>query len=138
MRDGSVSIADPRTWFVLALAAGLALIGVLLIAAPRLSAALFGIPAPEGVSLLYLPVLGTRDLAVAGYLVALVRLGDRQALAALCGITALLPVADLIIVGLARGFSGWPHLLLHAASGVAFALAFVWLKQPTTPEDQRP
>ena len=132
--------AEPSTWFVLALSALFVGLGLLFILAPRLGAALFGLPAPEGASLGYLPVIGLRDLAFGLYLFAIVRLATRRAAATVLAITTLIPAGDMAIVALERGVASLGHLLLHAASGATMAAGAAWLfrRSRTTGADTRP
>jgi hypothetical protein len=116
---------EPSTWLVLALSAVFVSLGVLFLAAPRWGAALFGLPAPEGAGFFYLPAIGLRDLAFGLYLLALARLSDARAVATVLAITTVIPVGDVIIVALARGWS--LHILLHAFSGLVMAASAAWL-----------
>jgi hypothetical protein len=118
---------EPSTWFVLALSALFVGLGGLFVLAPRLGAALFGLPAPEGASLGYLPAIGLRDLAFGLYLFALARLATARAVATVLAITTLIPAGDVAIVALERGLSSPGHLLLHAASGATMAAGAAWL-----------
>jgi hypothetical protein len=43
------------------------------------------------------------------------------------GLTVLIPVGDVIIVFLERGFESPKHLLLHAVSGLVMAASSLWL-----------
>ncbi|WP_165982337.1 DUF4267 domain-containing protein [Dankookia rubra] len=115
---------DPTTWPALALALALAALGLVFIAAPGWGAAIFGLPPPEGAALAYIPVVGLRDLAFAGYLLGLVWRGDRDAAALVLAVTLLIPLGDMTILLAARGpDAGW-HLLPHAASAAAVAGAW--------------
>jgi hypothetical protein len=126
-----LSPAEPGTWYVLALSGVFVLLGLLFILAPRMGAALFGLPAPEGASLGYLPVIGLRDLAFGLYLFALARLAGRRAVGTVLAITVLIPAGDVAIVALERGWSSPGHLLLHAASGGAMLAGAVWMLSGT-------
>jgi hypothetical protein len=112
---------------VLALSALFVGLGLLFILAPHLGAALFGLPAPDGPSLGYLPVIGLRDLAFGLYLFALARLATARAVAAVLAITVLIPAGDVAIVAMERGLSSPGHLLLHAMSGATMAAGAAWL-----------
>ncbi|WP_236960845.1 hypothetical protein [Methylobacterium durans] len=59
----SLSWAEPSTWAVVALSAVFLSLGGLFIALPAAGAAIFGIPAPSGVSVGYLRAIGFRDIA---------------------------------------------------------------------------
>jgi hypothetical protein len=124
-----LSAWEPTTWLVVALALGLLLIGILFIRAPRLGAAIFGLPAPEGTALLYLPAIGLRDIAFGLFILALVRLASRRAVGVVLGLAVLIPVGDLVLVVIARGLSSPGHLLIHAASGALLAAASFLLLQ---------
>ena len=116
---------EPSTWFVLALSAIFVALGVLFLLAPRLGAALFGLPAPEGEAFFYLPAIGLRDLAFGLYLFALARLSHARAVGTILGITTLIPAGDVIVVALAHGWT--LHVLLHAFSGLVMAAGSAWL-----------
>ncbi len=124
-RRRGLALNEPSTWLVLALSAVFVGLGVLFLAAPRLGAALFGLPAPEGQSFGYLPAIGLRDLAFGLYLFALARLADARAVGTVLAITTLIPAGDVILVALARGWS--LHILLHAFSGLVMAASAAWL-----------
>jgi hypothetical protein len=101
-------------------------LGLLFVLAPRLGAALFGVPAPEGPSLAYLPAIGLRDLAFGLYLLILARTAEARTLGLILGATILIPAGDLVIVATIHG-GGSAHLLPHALSGGAMALGSAWL-----------
>ncbi len=124
-RRRGLALNEPSTWLVLALSAVFVSLGVLFLVAPRLGAALFGLPAPEGQSFGYLPAIGLRDLAFGLYLFALARLADARAVGTVLAITTLIPAGDVILVALARGWS--LHILLHAFSGLVMAASAAWL-----------
>jgi hypothetical protein len=110
---------DPTAWPALALALGLGGLGLVFIAAPRWGAAIFGLPPPEGAALAYIPVIGLRDLAFAGYLLGLLWRGDRGAASLVLAVTLLIPLGDIAILLAVRGpGAGW-HLLPHAVSAAA-------------------
>jgi hypothetical protein len=131
-------LAAASTWFVLTLSALFVGLGALFIVAPRLGAALFGLPAPEGASLGYLPVIGLRDLAFGLYLFALARLATRRAVGTVLAITVLIPAGDVAIVALQRGFDSPGHLLLHAASGATMAAGAAWLLHQSRQQGEDP
>ncbi len=126
-RARGLPLGEPSTWFVFALSALFVGLGLLFVLAPRLGAALFGLPAPEGQSFGYLPAIGLRDLAFGLYLFALARLATARAVATVLAITVLIPAGDVAIVAVERGFSSPGHLLLHAASGATMAAGAAWL-----------
>jgi len=120
-------IKDASTWLVLAPAIGLMLIGACFILAPRVGALIFGIPAPDGPALAYLPAIGLRDLAFGLYIAGLAAFSTRRAVAIVLAATVLIPVGDIVLVLNERGLSSPWHLALHAASGLYMASASVWL-----------
>ena len=126
-RGAARQFDGPSAWLVLALSGVFVLLGLLFVVAPRLGAALFGLPAPEGSALAYLPALGLRDLAFGLYLFALGRTAPPAALGAVLGITVLIPVGDIIIVALERGWDSPGHLVLHGASALTMAAGSAWL-----------
>lgn len=119
-------IKDPRTWPALALAAVLMTLGGVFIISPRLGAAIFGLPAPEGVALAWLAVVGARDLVFGGYALALALLSTRRAVGVVLGATALIPLADILILLSVEGLALPAHLLLHLASAVIVAATAIW------------
>lgn len=131
MTDGAATsglpLHEPSTWLVLALSGVFIILGLLFILAPRVGAALFGIAAPEGSGLSYVSAIGLRDLAFGAYLAALSRLSTRRAVGTVLGLTILIPVGDVILVFLERGFESLTHLLLHAGSGIVMAAGSLWL-----------
>jgi hypothetical protein len=123
---------EPSTWLVFALSGVFVLLGLLFIITPRAGASLFGIAAPEEPGLSYVSAIGLRDLAFGAYLAALSRLSTHRIVGTVLGLTVLIPVGDVILVFLARGFESPPHLLLHAGSGIVMAASAFWLfKQPS-------
>ena len=120
----------PATWPAFALALGLGALGLLFIATPRLGAAIFGLPAPEGEALAYIPVIGLRDLAFAGYILGLLLRPDRGAVAVVLAATLLIPIGDLAVLLAVRGAAAGWHLLPHAASAMAVALAWFCARPP--------
>jgi hypothetical protein len=122
-----LSLAEPATWLVLALSGVFVLLGLLFLAAPRLGAALFGLPAPEGSAFAYLPAIGLRDLAFGLYLFALARLASPTAVGCILAITVLIPIGDVALVALERGLESPGHLALHGLSGLTLAIAAAWV-----------
>ncbi|MEE1612291.1 DUF4267 domain-containing protein [Microvirga sp. CF3016] len=118
---------EPSTWLVFALSGVFVVLGLLFLVAPRAGAALFGIPAPEGPSLSYVSAIGLRDLAFGTYLAALARLSTCRIVGMVLALTILIPVGDVILVFLERGFESPKHLLLHAGSGLVMAAGAFWL-----------
>ena len=68
---GEPPIRDARDWPALAPALALVALGVVFVAAPGWGAAIFGLPAPEGTAAAWIAVVGRRDLAFGGYVLAL-------------------------------------------------------------------
>jgi Domain of unknown function (DUF4267) len=118
---------EPSAWLVWSLAGIFVGLGLLFLFAPRAGAALFGLPAPEGMSLGYMAAIGLRDLAFGLYLLILSRVSTRRVLGLIFGTTMLIPIGDVVIVAAERGFDSPGHLLLHGASAAAMAAASVWL-----------
>jgi hypothetical protein len=127
MAPSGLSLHEPSTWLVLALAGVFVLLGLLFVFAPRVGADLFGIAAPEGPGLSYVSAIGLRDLAFGAYLAALSRLATRRAVGTVLGLTVLIPVGDVVLVFLEHGFESPKHLLLHAGSGLIMAVSSLWL-----------
>jgi hypothetical protein len=118
---------EPSAWLVWSLAGIFVGLGLLFLIAPRAGAALFGLPAPEGMSLGYMVAIGLRDLAFGLYLLILSLISTRRVLGLIFGTTMLIPIGDVVIVAVERGFDSPGHLLLHGASAAMMAAASVWL-----------
>jgi EamA domain-containing membrane protein RarD len=127
MAPSGLSPHEPSTWLVLALSGVFIALGLLFVFAPRAGAALFGIAAPEGPGLSYVSAIGLRDLAFGAYLAALSCLSTQRAVGTVLGLTVLIPIGDVILVFLERGFESPKHLLLHAGSGLVMAISSLWL-----------
>ncbi len=125
-----LSLCELKALVILAVAAGFLLLGSLFILAPRAGAALFGIPAPEGLGLAYLRAIGFRDLALSLYIASLALLSTRRALAIVLGLTTLIPLCDTALVAHAIGLSSPGHLALHGASALLFASLAAWINPP--------
>ncbi|WP_046868685.1 DUF4267 domain-containing protein [Microvirga massiliensis] len=138
MRDASeeqidrLPIAEFRTWIVLGLALVFVLIGALFILVPIAGAALFGIPAPEGIGQSYLRAIGFRDLALGLYIAGLTLFATRSAVVIVLAVTVLIPLCDIVLVAIARGLSSPGHLLLHAGSALCFAALAIWVARAET------
>ncbi|MFL5224713.1 MAG: DUF4267 domain-containing protein [Microvirga sp.] len=129
------------TWLIVALALVFVALGILFVAAPAAGAALFGLPASDATTLAYVAAIGFRDLAFGLYLAALARLSSRRAVGTVMGLTALIPIGDVIIVAVMRGLSSPGHLLLHAGSGAVLVGGSYWLlrsDENTNGKDCRP
>jgi hypothetical protein len=123
-------IRDASAWPALLPPLALVLLGLVFVAAPRLGAAIFGLPAPAGPALAWIAVVGLRDLAFGGYALALAALSTRHALAVVLGVTALIPAGDLLLLLAAQGSVSPLHLLAHLVSGLVFAAAAAWMWRP--------
>ena len=130
-------MSEPSTWLVLLLSGIFVLLGFVFLAAPRSGAALFGIPAPEGASLAYLPAIGLRDLAFGLYLLALSCLSTKRTLGVIFGVTLLIPVGDIVIVAAERGLSAPFPLLLHGVSAAVMAATSIWLLRQALQHTQK-
>jgi len=124
--NGGLPRSEPSTWLVFALAAVFVALGLLFLFAPRLGAALFGIPAPDGIPLFYLPAIGLRDLAFGLYLAALALRSTPRTVALILFLTVLIPFGDIVLVAIVRGI-GSPYLLVHGLSAAALAFTGAWL-----------
>lgn len=102
-------------------------LGGIFIAAPELGAAIFGLPSPEGNAAAWIAVVGLRDLAFGGYVIALALLSTRRAVGVVLGVTALIPLGDVLVLLAVRGFSSPGHLLLHLASAAAMSVVAAWM-----------
>ncbi|MBP0495573.1 DUF4267 domain-containing protein [Roseomonas indoligenes] len=124
--------------FALSPGAALAALGVLIVLAPRMGAALFGLPAPEGEALGYVRALGIRDIAFGGYVLVLALLSGLRAAGLVLAVTLLIPAGDLLLLLILRGFSSPLHLMLHAGSGCYVGLgAYILLRRPADPGGDR-
>ncbi len=102
-------------------------LGAVFVAAPDLGAAVFGLPAPEGGAAAWIAVVGVRDFAFGGYVLALALFSTRRAVGVVLGVTALIPLGDVLVLLAVRGFSSPGHLLLHLASAGVMAAAAAWM-----------
>jgi hypothetical protein len=130
-RDGS-STAGGSFWFVRLLGLGFVGLGLLFLMAPRAGAAVFGLSAPEGESLSYLPAIGLRDLAFGLYLLILSFTATQRILGLIFAATLVIPMGDLIIVAAAHGSDAIPNLLLHGVSAAVMAAGSIWLLKSST------
>lgn len=113
----------------LGLAAALLALGAAFSARPRLGAAVFGLPRRGRDALPYVRALGFRDVALAGAIGVLALKASPRALGLLCGASAVIPLADMALVGGRRGPSAALPLALHGASaGVLTGLAVALLR----------
>ncbi len=94
------------------------------VASPR-PAALVGLPAPEGYGAAWVAVVGPRDLAFGGHVLALAPLPIRRAVGLVLGTTVLVPLGDMLLA--VRGLSSPGQLLPHLASAGLTAAAAAWL-----------
>ena len=116
----------PSTWLVWTLGLVFIGLGLLFLGAPQIGALLFGLLA-EWTHVGYLIAIGLRDLAFGLYLLILSFTANRRILAWIFAATVLIPVGDVLIVFINRGFSAPAHLLLHGASAAVMAGAALWL-----------
>lgn len=116
MRAGEI-----ETWLVLALAFVFAALAFAFWAWPAGGAALFGIALETEGARAYLRAVAIRDLALAGYMVALLRFSTRRALAILAAVTVVIPVCDLALITIETGRLTLFHGLVHGASALVFA-----------------
>lgn len=120
------ALRDPAAWPALVLAGVFVALGGLFIAAPRWGAAVFGLPAPVGEATAWPAVVGIRDLVFGLYLLALARVASRRALAAVLGVTVLIPLGDVLLLLAVRGGAvPTGPLLLHLLSAGVLAGAAV-------------
>ncbi len=122
--------AAPRMWGVMVLSAVFLCLGGLFIASPASGAAIFGIPAPNGVSAGYLRAIGFRDVALALYLVGLACFSTRRAVCLVLGASVFIPVCDVILVWSSGTAAPW-QIALHVVSGGSLALVAVWISRPS-------
>lgn len=122
--------AAPRMWGVIVLSAVFLCLGGLFIASPASGAAIFGIPAPNGVSAGYLRAIGFRDVALALYLVGLACFSTRRAVCLVLGASVFIPVCDVILVWSSGTAAPW-QIALHVVSGGSLALVAVWISRPS-------
>ena len=124
--------AAPRMWGVMVLSAVFLCLGGLFIASPASGAAIFGIPAPSGVSAGYLRAIGFRDVALALYLGSLACFSTRQAVCLVLGASVFIPVCDVILVWTSGTAAPW-QIALHVVSGVSLALIAAWVSRSPVP-----
>jgi hypothetical protein len=122
--------AAPRMWGVMVLSAVFLCLGGLFIASPASGAAIFGIPAPNGVSAGYLRAIGFRDVALALYLVGLACFSTRRAVCLVLGASVFIPVCDVILVWSSGTAAPW-QIALHVVSGGSLALVALWVSRPS-------
>ena len=99
----------------------------MLIVAPRLGAAIFGLPAPEGAGIGYVVAIGVRDIAFGLYILALAWFAGRRAVGITLAVTVLIPIGDILVLVVHTGLSSPWHLALHALSGLYMAAAAAWV-----------
>jgi hypothetical protein len=136
MRDSGgtrgLSSSAPSTWLVRILSLVFIGLGLLFLLAPLAGAAVFGLSAPEGESLSYLPAIGLRDFAFGLYLLILSFTATQRILGLIFAATLVIPIGDLIIVSAARGSDATLNLLLHGASAAVMAASSIWLLKSST------
>ncbi|WP_245268126.1 DUF4267 domain-containing protein [Methylorubrum extorquens] len=114
----------------MALSAVFLCLGGLFIASPASGAAIFGIPAPNGVSAGYLRAIGFRDVALALYLGGLACFSTRQAVCLVLSASVFIPICDVILVWSSGTATTW-QIALHFISGSSLALVAVWVWRPS-------
>lgn len=124
-RSERMRASEIETWIVLALALVFAGLAFAFWAWPAGGAALFGLVAETEGARAYLRAVAIRDLALAGYMIALLRLSTRRALAVLTAVTVVIPVCDLALLAIETGGLTLFHALVHGASALVFA-ALSW------------
>ena len=102
-------------------------LGAVFIASPRFGAAIFGLPAPDRHGAAWIAVVGLRDLAFGGYVLALALFSTGRAVGLVLGTTVLIPLGDVLVLLAVQGFSSPGHLLLHLASAAVVAAAAAWM-----------
>ena len=80
-----LSLSEAPIPVALALASVFLVLGALVVPAPLSGAALFGIPAPAGPGVVYLPAIGFRDVALALPMIGLACFSTRRALRVVLG-----------------------------------------------------
>lgn len=105
-------------------------VAALFVAAPALGAAVFGIPAADGMGLAYVRALGLRDFALGLYLLGLALFSSRRAVGIVLAATVAIPAGDMLLVFAREGLSSLGHLLLHGLSGACCAAVALWLLRP--------
>lgn len=108
-------IGHTLSWLV---AAALLAIGVGAIVAPRMSSAQYGLPLDDARALQWVRALGVRDIAIGLVVLALLVMGEARALCWTIGLSAVVAVGDLTIVGLGARPLPWRSVALHGAGAV--------------------
>jgi hypothetical protein len=124
--DDRLPWSDVRLWLALALAVIFVLLGLLFVLAPDAGAALFGLSAQISETLSYVVALGIRDIVLGGLIGAMAFQG-RRPLAVLLGISAIIPVFDVLLVASVEGFSSILNVLVHALAGGVLATLSIML-----------
>ncbi len=125
MSGGRLDRTSAQGLVVLSLAGVFVALGLLIIAAPRLGAWIFGVPAPEGEALVYLRALGLRDLAFGLGLGVLGLTAPRRSVGLWLAASAIIPLGDMALLAATRGLA--PQFVLHAASALVIAGTAIWL-----------
>ena len=111
----------------LGLAALFIAIGSGAVAAPRFSAAQYGVPAHDADALAFVRATGARDVLLGGLILA--SLGERAALRRTLGWASLVGLADAAIVLGRHGPR--PQHVFHLGGFAALALAALALREPS-------
>ena len=115
-------------WVVVALSGVFLCLGGLFIAFPAAGAAVFGIPAPNGIAVGYVRAVGFRDVALALYLAGLACFSRYQAVCVVLGASVVIPLCDVVLVWTSGSADTW-HIALHLASGICLVLAALWVSR---------
>jgi hypothetical protein len=110
-------------WFVLLIGVGIIFIGVRFLLQPLSAAAAFGVPVHGTPNFAYLWAKGTRDIVSGLLLLALLWAhAGRRLLALFLAVAALIPLGDLLNVGLNIGTRNVGALAIHGGTVVAMVI----------------
>jgi hypothetical protein len=134
-----VSSRTARGWrlaCILGLAAVFAGLALLFVLAPSIGAAIFGLPAPEGVAVGYVRAIGFRDAALALMLAGLGWRARQSAVVLVLRVSLVIPACDFVLVA-SSGPSNWP-IALHLASGIVLLSLSFCLQRPAREPEPAP
>jgi Domain of unknown function (DUF4267) len=123
-----LSWSELGMWAVMALSVVFLCLGSLFIVSPSTGAAIFGIPAPNGISAGYLRAIGFRDVALALYLASLACFSTRQAVCLVLVASVFIPLCDVILVWMSGSAAFW-QITLHVVSGASLVLIAAWISR---------
>jgi len=110
-------------WLTALIGAGIIIIGVRFILAPRSAAVGFGVPALQNEAFTYLWTKGTRDIVSGLLVIGMLSLRvDIEVLAVFLLISSLIPVGDFLNVYAHLKTRNVPALLIHGGTAV-----FMWV-----------